>query len=237
MSLRCRITGFAADQNFSELNFIAPAYRDGAPNRCKMPVAGLGEERDDVLDRRSPVATSAIRIRTPIAHSRRSPRILPMPRRLGLYGPFIALAIAAGIGSVGWPPPMAEGRDRCEAWTALPPRPPHRAGAFTWGSHGSAAFSVPAWMSISRGSPGDRSGWSVFAPSLKTEASVYAPGHWVAVAPDGATITRPTGGTVKVVAKVLRASLFDVARHPASFFPRGDRPCRLPRSLARRRFC
>lgn len=61
------------------------------------------------------------------------------------------------------------------------------------------------------------SGWAVAAPALNTEASVFAPRHWVAVAPDGAVITRPADGAVNIAAKVLRASLSDLSAHPASF--------------------
>ena len=55
------------------------------------------------------------------------------------------------------------------------------------------------------------------APSLKTEASVFAPGHWVAFAPDGAVLVRPEGGPVRVTAKVLRASISDPAAYPPTF--------------------
>jgi hypothetical protein len=63
----------------------------------------------------------------------------------------------------------------------------------------------------------DPSGWAVSAPILNAEASVFVPGHWVAVAPAGAVLTRPTAGAVRISARVLRASVFDLAARPASF--------------------
>ena len=44
-------------------------------------------------------------------------------------------------------------------------------------------------------------------PSLKAEAYVFAPTHWVVAAPDGLTFTRPAGGPVTVTARLLRASV------------------------------
>jgi len=40
----------------------------------------------------------------------------------------------------------------------------------------------------------ERSGWGLSATRLKAEAFVFAPEHWVIVAPDGAILTRRVGG-------------------------------------------
>jgi hypothetical protein len=57
-------------------------------------------------------------------------------------------------------------------------------------------------------------GWSLAAPRLRAEESVFAPGHWVGVVPDGVTVGRPSGGAVLVKAKVLRASISALPDHP-----------------------
>lgn len=58
------------------------------------------------------------------------------------------------------------------------------------------------------------SGWAVLAPSLKTEAYLFAPAHWVAVAPDGVVVTRRDAGPLIVKGKALRASLSGAGGHP-----------------------
>jgi hypothetical protein len=137
-----------------------------------------------------------------------------MPRRLGLYGPFIALAIAAGAGGLGWLRLKGETERKMDGLAA---RVAASGGAFTWQDRRISGFPFHVDVDFKDVVWRDPSGWAIAAPSLNSEASVFAPGHWVAVAPDGGLITRPAGGPVKVVAKVLRASLFDIGRHPASF--------------------
>ncbi|HYE46650.1 MAG TPA: DUF2125 domain-containing protein [Caulobacter sp.] len=58
------------------------------------------------------------------------------------------------------------------------------------------------------------SGWALSAPLIKSEAFVYALGHWVLVAPQGVTFTRPDGGAVIVQGQALRASLSDLGKRP-----------------------
>ncbi len=134
--------------------------------------------------------------------------------RLGLYGPFIALAIALAAWSAGWWWLKGEAEQRLDALAA---RQLGVGGAFTWKSrtvHGypfrlDVDFTNVAWR--------EPSGWAVAAPTLKSEASAFMPGHWVAYAPDGAILGRPMGGAAKIAAKALRASLSDLASHPAAF--------------------
>jgi len=133
--------------------------------------------------------------------------------RLGLYGPFIALAIALAAWSAGWWWLKGEAERRLDAVAA---RQLGAGGAFTWKSrtvHGypfrlDVDFTDVAWR--------EPSGWAVAAPALKSEASAFAPGHWVAYAPDGAIVGRPMGGAVRIAAKTLRASVSDLGRHPAT---------------------
>ncbi len=134
--------------------------------------------------------------------------------RLGLYGPFIALAIALAAWSAGWWWLKSEAESRLDVMAA---RQLGAGGAFTWKNrtvHGypfrlDVDFTDIAWR--------EPSGWAVAAPILKSEASAFAPGHWVAYAPDGAILGRPMGGAVKITAKALRASVSDLASHPAAF--------------------
>jgi hypothetical protein len=58
------------------------------------------------------------------------------------------------------------------------------------------------------------SGWAVFAPRLKSEAYLFAPRHWVAVAPDGVVMTRRDAGPLIIKGQALRASLSDAGARP-----------------------
>ena len=66
------------------------------------------------------------------------------------------------------------------------------------------------------------SGWRVEAPSLVVQAYVYAPLHWVLVAPEGLTVTRPEGGPVRVTGRALRASVAGAAASPWRVTLAGD---------------
>ena len=59
-----------------------------------------------------------------------------------------------------------------------------------------------------------RSGWAVEAPALVAQAYVYAPLHWVLVAPAGFTVMRPEGGPVHVTGLALRASVAGLDASP-----------------------
>jgi hypothetical protein len=51
------------------------------------------------------------------------------------------------------------------------------------------------------------SGWGVAAPGLDAQAFVYAPGHWVVVAPTGLEVERGGDGPVSIQGQALRASV------------------------------
>jgi hypothetical protein len=50
------------------------------------------------------------------------------------------------------------------------------------------------------------SGWALDMPILKAEASAFNTKHWMIVASDGAVVTRPVSGGLRVSGKALRAS-------------------------------
>lgn len=51
------------------------------------------------------------------------------------------------------------------------------------------------------------SGWGVAAPGLDAQALVYAPGHWVIVAPNGVEVERGGDGPLSIQGERLRASV------------------------------
>ena len=58
------------------------------------------------------------------------------------------------------------------------------------------------------------SGWGLAAPRLEGEAFVFAPDHWMLVAPDGVVLHRRVGGPVAIGARVMRASVSNPDAHP-----------------------
>ena len=82
------------------------------------------------------------------------------------------------------------------------------------------------------------SGWAVEIPGLKGEAYLHDLGHWVLVAPEGLTVTRPKGGPLAVRGEALRASVAGIGRAPWRITLEGSKlvftpgPAALPFSFA-----
>ena len=133
------------------------------------------------------------------------------PRRLGLWAPFAV--VLAGVVALGvtWIWMRGEVERRLEATRTA-------ATASGWGmdwDHLSIS-GFPFRLDVTLDNPRVRepSGWGLAASRLKAEAFVFAPGHWVTVAPDGVTIERRRGGPLRVRAKALRASVSEADRTP-----------------------
>src|SRR5436190_9071746 len=58
------------------------------------------------------------------------------------------------------------------------------------------------------------SGWGLAAPTIEVVASVFDPGHAVAIAPKGVVLSRPGKGTVAIDGQVLRASAGGFNKRP-----------------------
>ncbi|MGI8840186.1 MAG: prephenate/arogenate dehydrogenase family protein [Caulobacteraceae bacterium] len=133
------------------------------------------------------------------------------PRRLGLYAPFVVLLAFALAWSAGWLALRGEILRRMDAAR----RPASVSGrTLDWTSREVSGFPFRVDVTLDNPRLREPSGWALAAPRLAAEALVFAPTHWVFVAPDGATFTRPAGGAVIVGAKALRASLSDLGAHP-----------------------
>jgi len=87
-------------------------------------------------------------------------------------------------------------------------------GDLSWASRAVTGFPFRLDVNLTNLRLREPSGWGLAFPTLNAEAPVFAPTHWVAVAPAGLAFTRPTGGEVMVGAKVLRASVSGLAAHP-----------------------
>jgi hypothetical protein len=133
------------------------------------------------------------------------------PSRMGLYAPFAALLLAAALWAAGWTWMRAEVFRRMDLAAAALGEAGYRAD---WSHRTLSGFPFRLDLDLAQPRLREVSGWGLSAPRLKAEAFVFAPDHWVIVAPDGVTFTRRRGGAVLVGAKALRASLSDPGAHP-----------------------
>ncbi len=141
------------------------------------------------------------------------------PRRLGLYIPWGLAAILAIAWSAGWLWLAHEtGRQidasvaglRAAGWQA------------SWSARqvGGYPFHIDADFTNLR--LADPSGWGLSVPTVKSEANVFAPTHWIVAAPVGLTFTRPGGSPVAVTARLLRASINGWDKSPPNIVLQGD---------------
>ncbi len=133
------------------------------------------------------------------------------PRRGGLFLPWLlALLLVAGW-SGGWFWLRGEAARRMDAQVALLREQGYD---IVWRKRTITGFPFRLNVALDGARIAEPSGWAIAAPLLKSEAYVYRLDHWVMVAPDGVTLTRPDGGPVTVRARALRASLSSFDEHP-----------------------
>ncbi len=133
------------------------------------------------------------------------------PRRLGLWAPFILTFVAFLILSGVWFWMRGEVTRRMDdARTAAV----DAGWTLAWGHRSISGFPFRLDVKLETVRAREPSGWGVAAPRLSAEAFVFAPTHWVAVAPDGVTIVRRKGGPLVVTAKALRASVSEASATP-----------------------
>jgi len=91
----------------------------------------------------------------------------------------------------------------------------------TWTGRSIAGFPFNLDLRLAGPRFRDTSGWAASAPRLEAKASVFSPGLWVFVAPDGVTLTRPGRGDVQINGTVLRASVSAWRDQPARIAVQG----------------
>lgn len=134
--------------------------------------------------------------------------------RLGLYGPFVALAIALAAWSGAWWWLRGQALDGLASLAAA-----RRAagGILAWRSAEVGGYPFRIDVDLADVVWREPTGWAISAPLLKSETSVFALGHWVAYAPEGLVLGRPEGGPVKITGQSIRASVSDLAHSPPTF--------------------
>jgi hypothetical protein len=147
----------------------------------------------------------------------KSPKTLPdsdaprKPRRWLLWGPWIAFAVVLVLGSGFWVVLRVNATKQMDAQAER-----LRAAGYdiAWGERRISGFPFRLQTVLTNVRLAEPSGWAVEAPELRAEAAVYKLGTWVAYAPQGISLTRPGSGTVRIEAKVLRASVSGMDRIP-----------------------
>ena len=132
-------------------------------------------------------------------------------RRLGLVLPWLALALLAGGWSLAWFKLRAEAVSRMDA-AAVELRA--QGYPVEWKTRTVTGYPFRLDITLTDARIGEPSGWAMALPTLKGEAWIYRLDHWMLVAPDGVTLTRPDGGAVAVRARALRASLGGIGGRP-----------------------
>lgn len=133
------------------------------------------------------------------------------PRRRGLFLPWL-LALLLVVGwSGGWFWLRAESARRMDASVE---QLREQGYDVVWRKRTITGFPFRLNVTLDGARIAEPSGWAIAAPLLKSEAYVYRLDHWIMVAPDGVTLTRPDGGPVTVRARALRASLSSFDEHP-----------------------
>jgi hypothetical protein len=126
------------------------------------------------------------------------------PNRWWLFGPYLALALAALVWSGAWVwlrGQVAARLDQVASYGAV-------GGPSVAWSHrtiGGYPFRMEVVLDGVRAS--EPSGWGVTATQVRAESYAYDLKHWIAYAPQGVVLSRPGAGQVAVTGQALRASL------------------------------
>ncbi|MDB5493614.1 MAG: hypothetical protein JWP86_951 [Phenylobacterium sp.] len=134
--------------------------------------------------------------------------------RLGLYGPFVLLLIAAAVWSGVWVWARGQAQARMDAAVAGLAKAGYQ---IDWKAREIGGYPFRMDLTLTDVTIREPSGWALAAPRLEAEAYMHALGHWLVAAPQGITFVRPQAGPVAVSGKLIRASLTDLDKRPPSF--------------------
>lgn len=141
------------------------------------------------------------------------PAVEPPPRRrrLGLFLPILLVLLAIGGWTVWWfvvANRVAEETDRAAAEL-------RQAGyQLAWTDRDVTGWPYRTRVEFKGFKATAPSGHALAAPRLDVQANTYALDKWVAVAPDGLTLTRGAKGEVRIAGGPIRASLSGLRRSP-----------------------
>lgn len=125
------------------------------------------------------------------------------PRRIWLVAPYILVALAFLGWSAGWMVLKGQMERHMDQATA----DLRKAGfEVACKERKVAGYPFRFYVTLTEARLREPSGWALDMPLLKAEASAFNTKHWMIVASDGAVVTRPVAGGLRVTGKALRAS-------------------------------
>jgi hypothetical protein len=136
------------------------------------------------------------------------------PRRLGLWLPFVGLALLIAAWSAVWVWARGQTQTRMDAAAADLAKAGYQ---LTWKDRVVGGYPFRMDVTVTDARLREPSGWALEAPRLEGEAFMHAITSWLIAAPDGITFVRPQGGAVAVRGRLIRASLTHPNAHPPSF--------------------
>jgi hypothetical protein len=136
------------------------------------------------------------------------------PRRLGLWLPFLGLALLIAGWSGAWVWARSETARRMDAAVEALGKAGYQV---SWKERKIGGYPFRVDVTLTDARAREPSGWALEAPRLEGEAFMHAITSWVIAAPDGIAFVRPQGGAVAVQGQLIRASLTHPNAHPPSF--------------------
>jgi hypothetical protein len=147
------------------------------------------------------------------------------PRRLGVYLP-AAIALVLVIGwSLGWLWAIGEIGRRIDAGAAAVKA---QGWQVSWSARRLSGYPYRLDADFTDFRVVDPSGWGVATSQLRSEAYLFAPGHWLIGTQQGLTLLRPDAGPVSIAAPLIRASISDWAGRPPQIAVVADQPVLTP---------
>lgn len=140
------------------------------------------------------------------------------PNRLGLYAPFVLLAVAVALWSGFWIYARGQVEARLDAAAAAAA---HAGYQVAWSSRAVGGYPFRLDVTLTEVRAHEPGGWGLEAPRLEAEANAFSPTHWLIAAPHGLTFVRPQGGPVAVAGRLIRASLSHFDARPPSLSVEG----------------
>lgn len=133
---------------------------------------------------------------------------LPPPRkppsRWWLFGPYLALLVAAMAWGGAWF--WIKEKVRAE-FGAIEARSEVNGPSLAWDRMRISGFPFRIEVVLDNPRVSEPSGWGLTAPQLRTETYAYDLKHWIAYAPGGVVLHRPAASPVTITGKAVRASL------------------------------
>ncbi|MDR3513267.1 MAG: DUF2125 domain-containing protein [Caulobacteraceae bacterium] len=125
------------------------------------------------------------------------------PSRWWLYGPYIALVVAAVLWSGAWFWIRGQVAARLDAARHAAAGGP----SLTWERARISGYPFRIEVVLDEVRAAEPSGWGVAAAQIRAESYAYDLKHWIGYAPQGVTLSRPGAGDVAIAGQALRASV------------------------------